>query len=210
MPTSALQVHAVLPKRGIVQGKERHKVMRRHSNALGWGVMLLAGLVLAGCATGSTQSVQQAAAPQAAQTSQTVIRDPEERLRVRAAQYWDARVRGDLVETYQLHEPAFRRAVSLTAFAQGRGTTTVLEYAILGQEIQSDQGVVRVKIRSTFRHPKLVKPVEPKWHEFEERWVLAEGDWYRRFRFPVGDPYPAVNWDALGPGREQPRSPAGR
>ncbi|MCZ7625604.1 MAG: hypothetical protein M5R38_06980 [Candidatus Methylomirabilis sp.] len=128
-----------------------------------------------------------------------VTLDPEERLRARAAQYWEARLRGDLVETYQLHEPAFRRAVSLTAFAQGRGSTTVFEYTILGQEVQGQQGVVRMKIRSTFHHPKLVKPVEPKWHEFEERWVLAEGDWYRRFRFPVGDPYPPVDWNAMGP-----------
>jgi hypothetical protein len=168
--------------------------------------MLLMGLVLAGCATGPARP----ASPQAAQPSQTVMLDPEARLRARAAQYWDARLHGDLVGTYQLHEPAFRRAVSLTGFAQGRGTTTVLEYAILGQEIQGNQAVVRMKIRSTFRHPKLVRPVEPKWHEFEEQWVLAEGDWYRRFRFPVGDPYPPMNWDALGPGHEQPRPSVNR
>lgn len=175
--------------------------MKRNTNASWWGAILIVGLVLAGCAAGSTQPVQQAAPPQAAQPSRTVIRDPEERLRARVAQYWDARVRGDLAETYQLHEPAFRRAVSLTAFAQGRGSTTVLEYTILGQEVQGQQGVVRMKIRSTFHHPKLVKPLEPKWHDFEERWVLSEGDWYRRFRFPVGDPYQSVDWDALGPGR---------
>lgn len=181
--------------------------MRQDTNAPRWGAMLLAGLVLAGCAAGPTRPAERPASPQAAQPPQAVMLDPEARLRARASQYWDARVRGDLIETYQVHEPAFRRAVSLTAFAQGRGATSVLEYTILGQEIQGNQAVVRMKIRSVFRHQKMIKPVEPKWHEFEEQWVLAEGDWYRRFRFPVGDPYPPVNWDALAPGREklQPR-----
>jgi hypothetical protein len=136
--------------------------------------------------------------------------DPEMRLRARAAQYWDARAHGDLVETYQLHEPAFRRAVTLTAFAQGRGVTTVHEHAILGQEIQGNLAVVRMKIRSSFRHAKMIKPVEPKWDEFEEQWVRVGDEWYRKFRFPVGDPYPPVNWDDVAAGRQKPRLPTDR
>jgi hypothetical protein len=145
-----------------------------------------------------------------AQPPQTVAVDPETRLRDRAAQYWEARVRGDLVETYQLHEPAFRRAVTLTAFAQGRGATTVLEYAVLEQEIQGTMGIVRVKVRSSFRHPKMIKPAEPKWDEFTEQWVRVDGDWYRKFRFPVGEPYPPVNWDEIAAERAKPSRPAGR
>jgi hypothetical protein len=171
--------------------------------------MLAVWLILAGCAAAPTLPADRPASQPTAQPPQMTL-DPEARLRARATQYWDARVRGDLVETYQLHEPAFRRAVTLTAFAQGRGVTTVLEYAVLGQEIQSDLAVVRMKIRSSFRHPKMVKPVEPKWAEFEEQWIRIDGDWYRKFRFPVGDPYPPMNWDEMATRREQSFAPTGR
>ena len=124
-------------------------------------------------------------------------RDPSLRLRERVRQYWDARVRGDLLATYTLHEPAFRRAVPLTGFLQGRGATKVLEYEALGERIEGELGIVKVKMKSTVTHPRLIRPVEPSWAEFEEQWVRVDGEWYRKFRFPVGEPYPAVNWDEI-------------
>ena len=124
-------------------------------------------------------------------------RDPSLRLRERVRQYWDARVRGDLLATYTLHEPAFRRAVPLTGFLQGRGATKVLEYEVLGERIEGELGIVKVKMKSTVTHPRLIRPVEPSWAEFEEQWVRVDGEWYRKFRFPVGEPYPAVNWDEI-------------
>lgn len=130
-------------------------------------------------------------------TQAVAVRDPALRLRERAGQYWDARVKGDLLATYTLHEPAFRRAVTLTAFAQGRGAAKALTYEILDERIDGDLGIVKVKVHVVFRHPKLVKPVDPEWKEFEEQWAQVDGEWYRKYRFPVGDPYPAVNWDEI-------------
>lgn len=164
--------------------------MRRGPATTRWCGLLLAITILVGCAG----------------TQVATLFDPEARLRARVAQYWDARVRGDIVETYQLHEPAFRRAVTLTAFVQGRGATTVLDHAIAGQGIQGDLAVVRMKVMASFRHPKMIRPVKPKWKEFEEQWVRVDGDWYRKFRFPVGDPYPPVNWDEVAAGRQAVRS----
>jgi hypothetical protein len=135
-----------------------------------------------------------------------VTRDPALRLRERSAQYWDARVKGDLLATYTLHEPAFRRAVTLTGFLQGRGVTQVLEYEIVGERIEGDLGIVKLKVKSTFTHPKLVKPVEPSWSEFEEQWVRVDGEWYRKFRFPMGEPYPAVDWDEIAARNQKARS----
>ena len=63
-------------------------------------LLLLVVMLLAGCAG----------------TQVLATRDPALRLRERGAQYWDARVKGDLLATYTLHEPAFRRAVTLTGF----------------------------------------------------------------------------------------------
>lgn len=149
------------------------------------GLLLLVLAVLAGCA--GAQAV--------------VTRDPALRLRERVGQYWEARIKGDLLATYAVHEPAFRKAVTLTAFAQGRGVTKVLAFEILGERIEGDLGIVKVKVNSTVRHPKLVKPVEPRWEEFEEQWVQVDGEWYRKFRFPIGEPYPAINWDEISSGQ---------
>lgn len=168
--------------------------MTRRTMTDGVQSLLLAVVFLAGCA--GTQAVT---AP-----------DPAVRLRERVAQYWDARVKGDLLATYTLHEPAFRRAVTLTAFLQGRGVTTVLEYAILGEQIERNLGMVKVKVKSKVTHPKLVKPVEPSWSEFQEQWVLVDGEWYRKFRFPVGEPYPDVDWDEIKAGSRQSGSPSRR
>lgn len=169
----------------------RSATMIRRTMAGGLQILLLLlMLLLAGCA--GTQAV--------------VTPDPALRLRERVAQYWDARVKGDLLATYTLHEPAFRRAVTLTAFLQGRGVTKVFEHEILGEQITGDLGIVKVKVKSTVTHSMLVKPVEPSWAEFEEQWVRAEGEWYRKFRFPVGEPYPDVDWDAMA-NRAQTTSP---
>lgn len=141
--------------------------------------VLLIVMLLAGCAG----------------TQTTVASDPALRLRERVRSYWDARIAGDLPATYTLHEPAFRRVVTLTSFLQGRGVTKTLEYEMLGERIEGELGIVTVKVKSIVTHPQLIKPVEPSWAEFEERWVRVNGEWYRKFRFPVGEPYPDVDWD---------------
>lgn len=121
--------------------------------------------------------------------------------------YWDARIASDLLAIYTLHEPAFRRVVTLTSFLQGRGVTKVLEYEILGERIEGERGIVKVKVKSTVTHPMLIKPVEPSWAEFEEQWVRVKGEWYRKFRFPVGEPYPDVDWDAITNRGQEATSP---
>jgi hypothetical protein len=158
------------------------------------GALLFAVALLAGCA--GTQAV---ATP-----------DPTQRLKERVGQYWDARVNGDQLAAYTLHEPSFRRAVPLTGFLQGRGTTRVLEYEVVGARIEGDLGIVTVKVKSTVVHPKLIKPVEPQWQEWEEQWARVDGEWYRKFRFPVGEPYRAVDWDDLATERSLSEPPSAR
>jgi hypothetical protein len=157
-------------------------------------VLLLA--ILTGCAGSQVQ------AP----------RDPVGRLKERVREYWEARIRSDLVATYMLHEPAFRKAVTLTAFVQGRGVTHIFDYEILEPKIDGNLAVVPAKIKWSITHPMLVKPVEPRWSEIEDRWLRVGGEWYRKFRFPVGDPYPEIDWDEVAAERElaiPPRSPRG-
>lgn len=133
---------------------------------------------------------------------------PDAPLRDRVARYWEARMRGDLLTTYQLHEPAFRRAVTFAAFAQGRGATPTLAYEILNERVEGEVAFVTVKKQTTVNHPRLIRPAQPRWTESDEQWIRVEGAWYRRFRFPMGDPYPPVDWEAIA--AERGRAGAGR
>lgn len=143
-----------------------------------WLLLLLA--VAAGCAEPRVQKTT----------------DPQARLIERAKAYWDARIRGDLVETYRFHEPNFRKKVTLTAFLVGRGVTTVLDYEVKDVRVEGVKGFVTMRVYHTITHHRLVKPVEPRWSEIDEQWRLVDGEWYRRFRFPIGDPYPEeTGWD---------------
>lgn len=148
---------------------------------------LLLALLLVGCA-----------GPQ-----QVIGREVGQPLRERVIRYWEARMAGDLLTTYQLHEPAFRRAVTFAAFSQGRGATPTLAYEILDERIDGDVAWVTVRKKATVKHEKLIKPVEPRWTESDEQWILVDGVWYRRFRFPIGDPYPPVDWDTLAAERQR-------
>lgn len=133
----------------------------------------------------------------------------DEPLGERVVRYWEARMRGDLLATYQLHEPAFRRAVTFAAFSQGRSATPTLAYEILDERIEGDLAFVKVKKQSTVKHPLLVKPVQPRWTESEEQWIRVEGAWYRRFRFPMGDPYPPVDWETIVAERQRATNSGG-
>lgn len=144
-----------------------------------WGALLLGFVILAGCAGAGT--------PQTA--------DQVERLRTRVARYWDARLGGDLLETYRLHPPAFRKAITFSAFAAGRGAIPVLEYEIKDVRVNGPEGVVVIRTNYTVLHKSLAKPMAPRWGEVEEQWVMVSGEWYRKFRFPMGDPYAETPWN---------------
>ena len=153
-----------------------------------FGGLLITLAVAVGCA-----------APQQQPEARKAV-DPEARLVERVKAYWETRVKGDLIETYRFHEPNFRKKVTLTAFAQGRGASTILDYEVKSVRIEDAKGFVAMRLYYTIIHPRLAKPVEPRWQEVEEQWRLVDGEWYRRFRFPVGDPYPDhTAWDAPPP-----------
>lgn len=164
----------------------RREAIRRRIMTVG-----LSGLLLALLLVGFTGLQQPAGAA------------PDESLRERVIQYWEARMRDDLLATYQLHEPAFRRAVTFAAFSQGRGATPTLAYEILDERVEDDVAFVTVRKQSTIKHQQLIKPVQPRWTESEEQWIRVDGVWYRRFRFPMGNPYPPIDWDAMAAERQR-------
>lgn len=121
--------------------------------------------------TGSAPS-----SPPQAQAPQT----PEEALRARATQFWEARVKGDLLTQYNLLEPRARERVTLTGYALARGRVVFLSYKIQDVELAGDAG--RVTAMTTFR---MNLPQVSRFGPWDQRtimrWVRVDGVWYTAY-----------------------------
>jgi hypothetical protein len=126
----------------------------------------LAALVVSACAS---QGVQQA--------SQT----PEQRLVERVRQYWEARVKEDIVEQYRFEEPTIRERVSLTAFARGKGATKILAYEVKGVEVKDSGAVAKVHLNYRILVSQLAHQ-QPKEIDLDQAWVWVEDNWYLRYQ----------------------------
>jgi hypothetical protein len=104
---------------------------------------------------------------------------PEEALRDRATQLWEARVKGDLVTQYRLLEPKAQEEMTLTGFVRARGTVQFLSYTIEEVEVAENQGQVKAttKFRLNLAIPQ-VSRLGPYDHTVYTRWVLHDGHWY--------------------------------
>jgi len=142
--------------------------MRHHTMVL---PVLMIGLLTA-CAT----PTQGKAAPTPAVQAQ---QSPEEVLRARATQFWEARVKGDLATQYDLLEPSERQNVTLTGFYRSRSSMVFQSYEIQGVEVDDEVGLVKAK--TTFRlNLKEVSRFGPWTQVAFMRWVRVGGLWYLR------------------------------
>lgn len=123
----------------------------------------------------------------AGQGLRQAVQNPDERLRERVRQYWEARVRDDIVEQYSLEEPWIRERVSLTAYARGKGATKILEYEIKGVEVKASDAVVTLHLKYKIMISKLAHlPLQEV--DTEQHWVWVGDEWFLRYRPAVGPP----------------------
>jgi hypothetical protein len=127
---------------------------------------------LSACAGGVGTSGQTASPPQVKPEP-----SPEDALRVRATQFWEARIKGDLVTQYGLLEPGARERMTLTGFVRSRGSIIFSAYEFEGIEVVGNQG--RVKTKATFRMntPQLSR-FGPWTQPASTLWVREGGVWY--------------------------------
>ena len=128
--------------------------------------------VLSACAGGGPVSPQ-AAPPRPVKAEQS----PEEALRDRARQFWEARVKGDLVEQYGFLEPDAREQITLTGFVRARSAVNFSSYELEGVEVVGDQGRVRAKATFRMNLPQLSR-FGPWTEPAITRWVRRDGVWY--------------------------------
>lgn len=123
----------------------------------------------------------------AGQDLRQAVQNPDERLMERVRQYWEARVRDDIVEQYSLEEPWMRERVSLTAYARGKGATKILEYEIKEVEVKSQDAMAKLHLKYKILLPKLAHlPLQEM--DIEQSWVWVGDEWYLRYRSAVGPP----------------------
>ncbi len=134
----------------------------------------IAALVWSACAS---QGVRQAG------------QNPEQRLLERVRQYWDARIRDDIVAQYQFEEPWVRERVTLTAFTRGKGATRILEYEIKGVKVTDASAVAKLHLKYRILVSQLAH-LPPREMDLDQEWVLIDGEWYLRYRPSVGPPAP--------------------
>lgn len=190
----------------------KEKYLRKTWRYIGAGLLIILSTGCAGV-SGSGQAGLSPDVKRAESVDQTGGSDlpldlwgKTEGLKERARQYWQARTKKDLVATYDLHEPGYKRVVTLTGFLQGAGVSQVLAFEVLGARIEGSLGIVQVKFQAVSKHPMFKKPAEPVWHEVEEQWILVNREWFRKFRFSSADPYPPVDWDEIArQGRQDSR-----
>ncbi len=146
--------------------------MRRSQSLL---LVVLIGLLTA-CAR---QTTAQGTPPQT-----RVEQSPEEALRARATQFWEARVKGDLAAQYDLLEPKAREQVTLTGYVRARSGVVFLSYTLQEVEVAGAEGTVTAN--ATFR---LNLPQASRFGPWTQaaitRWVRVEGLWYLRYESQV-------------------------
>ncbi|MGH7412292.1 MAG: hypothetical protein ACREJ6_14700 [Candidatus Methylomirabilis sp.] len=105
---------------------------------------------------------------------------PEEALRARATQFWEARVKGDLATQYDLLEPRSHEWVTLTAFARARSSVVFQSYKLQELDVAGDEGLVTAS--ATFRmNLKEIQRFGPWTQRVIMRWVRVGGQWYVRY-----------------------------
>jgi hypothetical protein len=136
-------------------------------------LLLLLMAALSACAGGGPAATGQTTAPPQARAQQS----PEEALRARATQFWEARLKGDLAAQYEFLEPGAREQMTLTAFVRSRGAIVFLSYQLEEVEVVGDQGRVLAKVSFRMDLPQ-VSRFGPWTQTPTMRWVLVRDIWY--------------------------------
>ncbi|MFC5500513.1 hypothetical protein ACFPOE_23425 [Caenimonas terrae] len=125
-----------------------------------YAAALVAAVALAGCATKPS--------------------GPEQVVRERATQQWQARIAGDLDKSYGFTTPSYRGGTSLETFKKGFGSAVVVKSAEVATVVceTTDKCVVNAKVVA---QPNLLlgrRAVPPFTTYIDETWLREDGQWW--------------------------------
>lgn len=121
-------------------------------------LLLMFGLVLAGCSSWNTLA-------------------HEDRLAQRAQARWDALVEGDFERAYEYETPGYRQVYSLQTFKNRFGHNVRWQNAKV-RAVTPDGDVAEVRVLLSYKslnlEGRLIEGERPVW----ERWLLVDGEWW--------------------------------
>lgn len=100
--------------------------------------------------------------------------EPEDNLKVRINEYWEAMIKGHYRVAYQYLDP--RNRVSSDRFVEGASNFKFLDYKIEDVKVKGDRGIAKINFTIKIKSLQLNIP-EIKRTE-EEEWNFLDGQWY--------------------------------
>jgi hypothetical protein len=137
---------------------------------------------LVGAPGGNAQNTPAAPSPvptiSAAPSSGAPSEDAQH-LRERAAEFWAARVAGDINKQWQLLEPRGQGRMTAAEYASNRGAVKYLAYQVEDATVTGYFGTVNVRllIQPMFVAPGR-GPAPPSAFLLPDKWVKVRGTWY--------------------------------
>jgi hypothetical protein len=105
----------------------------------------------------------------------TDTRSPEEIVRERAQQRWDALLAGDTETAYGFASPAYRASTTLQRYRGGFGQSVKWISAVV-DSVECDAERCEAVIQLTYQMlPNMIQNTRP----VEETWIAVEGQWWR-------------------------------
>jgi hypothetical protein len=103
-------------------------------------------------------------------------------LRTRAAQFWAARVDGDIQRQWELLEPRGRGRVTAMEYGADRGGLKYLAYQVEDATVKGLFGTVKVKVlfQPVLPPSAASRTVPPQATVTDDSWIRIAGVWYRR------------------------------
>lgn len=140
---------------------------------------------LAGLALATLAVMAPGAAAQGTSTPAPAAADPSadvEVLRQRVAQFYAARLAGDVRGQWELLEPRVRARMTPEEFAADAGQARYLGYKVEDAAIRGPFAAVRVRVLILVALPtqaRGVRHVPPQVSMAQEQWIKLGGVWYR-------------------------------
>lgn len=151
--------------------------------------LLLAGLVITGCATAAETTAPQGAASQAPTGPQWApeqvapkqlpkITTPQQaQVRDRAAARWQTLLAGDLAKAYTFTTPAFKKNTTETAYVAGLGKAQWHGAEVIYVTCATPEScVARVRVDLKVALPRTT--MNKITTHVDENWLLDEGQWW--------------------------------
>lgn len=103
---------------------------------------------------------------------------PEDQVRQRATERWQALVKGEFIRAYEYNTPGFKAVVTPDGFRNRFGGAVVWVSAEVVRVTCEDANKCVATIKLAFKPSLSIRTKEPLINHFDETWLLDKGKWW--------------------------------